>query len=357
MTPALKQRNSAMELLRILAMFLIIFSHYISHGTGENLDGSFNSIITLLFQTGNIGTDIFILLSGYFLINSKFSFKKVFTLIFQVVFYSICFYAVCLLTSAHSFSFSDTITAFLPTSFSLYWFFTTYIVMYLLSPFVNKFLNSVSKETHLKVLLATTFLWVILPTFTTRSFAGSELTLFLTLYIIGAYIRKYPNNLLTKNRNDIILIVLCTCFIAVFALGVLKIMPSFAEYATYFYSRQSLFVVLLSAGLLSFFSKIKPFCSKALNTVSGTIFGIYLIHDNRFFRGFMWNEIFETDKFGTGNFILVHMLCCAVTVFVACFVIEFIRNKIIEKPVLILYDKVYDKLSPKISSVLKKISE
>lgn len=355
MTPALKQRNSAMEILRILAMFLIIFSHYIAHGTGEITDGSFNSIVSVLFQSGNVGTDIFVLLSGYFLINSKFTFKKVFTLVFQVVFYSVSIYTLCCAFSVQSFSLRDALSAFLPTSFSLYWFFTTYIVMYLLSPFINRLLNSISRETHLKLMLATGFLWIILPTFINKFYASNELTFFITLYIIGAYIKKYPENHLTKNRNDIILVVLCTCFISVFAVGVLKLMPSMAEHATYFYSKSSLFVVLLTAGLVSFFSKIKPFYSKALNTVAGTTFGIYLIHDNRFFREFMWKEIFGTEKYSTESTMLVHLLLCSVVVFAVCFVIEFLRKKLIEKPVLVLYDKVYNKVSPKLLEFNEKI--
>lgn len=350
-----KQRNSAMEILRILAMFLIIFSHYTTHGMNATYDASFNGIVAALFKSGNLGTDIFVLLSGYFLINSKFSFKKVFTLITQVLFYGIGIYLICCITSVQSFSLKDAIVSFLPTSFSLYWFFTTYIVMYMLSPFMNKFLNSVSKETHLKVMLVTSFLWIILPTFTSKMFAGNELSLFLVFYIIGAYIRKYPDNLLSKGKNDIIAVVLCVAFIAVFAVGILIFVPSLSNYSTYFYNRQSLFIVLIAAGLISFFSKIKPFYSKTLNTVAGTTFGIYLIHDNSFFREFMWREIFDVEKYSTGNYVIIHMLVCAVIIFVACFVIEFARKKVIEKPVLILYDKVYDKLSPKISALSDKI--
>lgn len=354
MNSATKQRNSAMEVLRILAMFLIIFSHYISHGTGIITDNSLGNIVSLLFQAGNIGTDIFILLSGYFLINSKFNFKKVFTLIFQVAFYSITIYLMCLLISAQSFSLKDAITSLLPTSFSAYWFFTTYIVMYLLSPFLNHFLNSVSRETHLKVMITTALLWIILPTFTTRSFAGNELTLFLTLYIIGAYMRKYPNNVITKSKNDIILIVFCSFFISLFAIGILKILPSLSEYSTYFYSKQSLFAVLISMGLLSYFSKVKPFYSKALNSIASTTFGVYLIHDNQFFRTYMWNEIFQVDRYGKESYIFIHMLLCAVVIFAVCFVIESVRKLFIEKPILILYDKILNKLGPKLTVFIKK---
>ncbi len=355
MPSVMKQRNSSMEILRIVAMFLIIFSHYGAHGTGLTNDGSINGMIIAWTKTGTIGVDIFVLLSGYYLINSNLKIKKIFTLLFQVLFYSLGLLAFCSIFSIYDFSIKEIIFSVFPTTFSLYWFFTAYIVMYALSPFINKLLNSVSRGTHLKIIAVTAGLWIVLPTFTTEYFYGNELTLFVTLYTIGAYLRKYPENLLTKKHNDIIIVIISSLFLAATVVISAKVLPFIEGISAYFYQRHSLFVVLLSVGLISFFSKIKPFYSKALNTIASTTFGIYLIHDNDFFRVYMWRNLLHADKYSETNMLLGHLLLCSVIVFAGCAVIEFIRKKVVEKPVLKLYDKVYDKVSPKLLELNKKI--
>lgn len=74
-----KKRNSNIEILRIIAMFFVIFHHAISQGF------SFYSmpesgINTYFYQSFNclgwIGNMFFIMISGYYLYQSKFSLKK-----------------------------------------------------------------------------------------------------------------------------------------------------------------------------------------------------------------------------------------------------------------------------------------
>ena len=84
-----KERNSNLELLRIIAMLFIVASHFAFHGFGSL--GSFNEVnfiiansnnylIYFLGMLGKIGVDVFVIISAYFMINSKFTFKKLLTL-------------------------------------------------------------------------------------------------------------------------------------------------------------------------------------------------------------------------------------------------------------------------------------
>lgn len=86
-----KMRESNFELLRIIAMMFIFVYHYINYGGILNV-GSYtiNKLIALfLYSGGRVGVNIFILIMGYFMINSKFKIKKVFKMMFQVFFYSV----------------------------------------------------------------------------------------------------------------------------------------------------------------------------------------------------------------------------------------------------------------------------
>ncbi len=350
-----KQRNSAIEILRIVAIFLIIFTHYIGHGTEGLITDPLNRASIDLFRLANIGVDIFVLMSGYYLINSRFHFKKLFTLVFQVVFYSWSFLIICKAFSIHEFSFKELLSAVFPTTFSSYWFFSTYVVLYVLSPFINKLLDSIQRSSHLKLIAIMGFIWIVIPTVTTSAFSGNNLTFFVMLYLIGAYMNKYPDNWFTRKNHDVKTAVFSLLFISAFVFAATFIVPSLSDHSTVLYGKNTIFIVGASVGIFSIFLKIKPFYSKIINTISGTVFGVYLIHDNPFFRDYLWKTIIDTDAHCNEKTTILHLLLSSVIVFVSGAVIELIRKNLIEKPVLVLYDKIYDKLNPKITALKEKI--
>ena len=67
-------RQSNFELLRIVAMVMIVFHHFAVHG-GFNFDSTTLSIprfwFNFIIMGGKTGVNIFVLISGYFLIQSK----------------------------------------------------------------------------------------------------------------------------------------------------------------------------------------------------------------------------------------------------------------------------------------------
>ena len=81
-----EQRLSNFELLRIIAMILIILHHYAYHGNLISIpNDNFNKYVAVfIIVGGKVGVNVFVLITGYFLINSKFKIKKVIQLILQV---------------------------------------------------------------------------------------------------------------------------------------------------------------------------------------------------------------------------------------------------------------------------------
>ena len=85
-------RNSNIELLRILAMLLIVQSHFSVHGYMEMVNGNLCSIgnglnrfLLTAITTGNIGNGLFMLITGYFLSQStSFRIRRFFRVVIQV---------------------------------------------------------------------------------------------------------------------------------------------------------------------------------------------------------------------------------------------------------------------------------
>lgn len=104
-----KERESNFELLRIVAMFLVLMLHanFISIGSPTISDcheAPFNSILRYFFQSLSIGcVDIFVLISGWFGIRP--SIKSFTSFIFQCFFFLFGVYAVCCIGGISEFNF------------------------------------------------------------------------------------------------------------------------------------------------------------------------------------------------------------------------------------------------------------
>ena len=87
---------------------------------------------------GNLGVDIFFILSGYFLWTKEkpFSREKAVKLLREVFFYSIAIYGALAVSGAEVFSVKNLVFSLFPTMLMQYSFFTVYIVVYMLSPWL-----------------------------------------------------------------------------------------------------------------------------------------------------------------------------------------------------------------------------
>ena len=90
-----KQRNSMIELLRIISMILIVLSHY-SSKSGVDIQtlpllSRYFFELTIL---GNLGVDIFVLITGYYGLKQPFSLNRIVKFVLEVFFYSISIYLI-----------------------------------------------------------------------------------------------------------------------------------------------------------------------------------------------------------------------------------------------------------------------
>lgn len=91
-----KERQSNLELLRIFSMILIVMHHYAIHGGFDVIDMQFNfnkEVIRFFTFGGKLGVNLFIMISGYFLIKSKFKKKNLLRLWITTTFFLsfVCF--------------------------------------------------------------------------------------------------------------------------------------------------------------------------------------------------------------------------------------------------------------------------
>lgn len=336
-------KQSNFELLRIISMVLIVAHHFSYHGVLKtSYENGFNSQTLTVFLAeviesgGKIGVTLFVMITGYFMIHSKINVKKIVLLILQISFYSI---GILLLFKWLGFPIGlvDTLRSLFPVLYGQYWFMTTYIVLYLFTPFLNKLLLSLKKIDYLKLLLLMTFLWILIPTFTKGSMEDHHITRFLLFYSIGAYIKLYPDSFLKRKIGARLTVVSCLLIIVSIAafnlIGEKMNLDILLRNATFFTKDSSVFILGAAVGLFIWLKNIPMGSVKWINTVSGATLGVYLFHDNEFIRPILWQSIFHTEEHLMDSpfiFILYAVLVTVVVYLVSTF-IELVRQALFHK--------------------------
>ena len=207
-----KRRDSNIEILRIISMFLIIAHHFSVHGGFKFLisDVSINKFwIQFLQLGGKIGVNIFVLISGYFLINTKkVQINKILKLWIQIFMYSIVIFQIFISTGFIKEIVPEDWNNFFPITQSRWWFASTYFILYLIFPYINKLLTNLDKRTYLKMIILTTFLWVVIPTISNSLNQCDNLIWFIYLYAVAGYIKLHLTNLKEFGKKPILIAIL-----------------------------------------------------------------------------------------------------------------------------------------------------
>ena len=127
--PRRAERQSNMELLRIVAMLLVVIFHAACALDVSIPEGEFSVahfFLRLCYAAGDLGNSLFILISGHFLVRSAFSLRRVLRLWAQTLFYSLLLGALALAAGRH-FSAREALQVVAPVLSNSYWFITGYI--------------------------------------------------------------------------------------------------------------------------------------------------------------------------------------------------------------------------------------
>ena len=315
------KRISNLELLRILAMLMIICSHIYVHCIANQLNGAWHSelycnpafykslgILALMSPTGTIGNAIFILISGYFMA-SKESWAINLTKTAQKLLSQLGFATTMLViassivitianTSWDNVSLNSYMTFFSFNSMS--WFIGYYFVVIVIAKLVlNARIAKLEKNQYL-MLLVTMFATIQFAWSTgllSSLMSGLEVVVTgLFLYTLGGYIRKY--NPFAKVRSWILAAIIILTNVVVYInyyLGTIKNINNFnPDDGNLFmqsipgYGNNNIVTLLLGITIFEIFKRIPSFSSNIVNFISAATFMVYLIHDNEFFYS-LWN--------------------------------------------------------------------
>ena len=331
-------------------MFSIIW-HIIIHGHMiENCRNPALSIYLKLIQyIIIIHVNSFIIISGYFQSKSKFKLTKLLSLIIQVSMYStIIFIISTKLGIVKEHNIISLISNLFPSVICNYWFINIYIILYIFSDYINKFIDTLSKEEYKKLLLLLFIVFSIFNFITGGKLlynTGYNLYHFIFLYLIGAYLRKYSlkdsyhfKNLSINGYKMLLIIVFFSMsfvnyLLIFFAETVADYSNLWHEFSvrisSYSLSYTTPFVIVQTICYFEFFKYIKIH-SKVINYISSCMFGIYLFHDNIILRDKIYVFLHIDNGIYSSYKMIIYMIGVGMSIFLFGLIIEIIRKLIIK---------------------------
>ena len=353
------QRKTNIELLRIVAMFMVVLLH--CNTFGKNLQNTDSLTanwfgVYLLESLSIVAVNCYVLISGYFLVTSEFKWRKIFSICFQVLFYSILFYVTIGLMYGWGSKFTM-IWSLLPILTRSYWFATTYVALYAISPFLNIAIKSMSKiqmQSCLVVLLAIFCLWPSMLPFASSIDAtnGYGVIWFVTLYFVAAYLRIYQPY---KNirRSYCIGIYLAVVLLSMLSWTISQKITFPYTQVFQRYNGCGTFVASVALFLWFMLINIKNIrINKAIVAMSGLTFGVYLIHENFLVREHLYTDVLNIPSYINTPMQIPYIIGCALGIYAVASLIEYLRQKIFA---ILKVDAVMQKMEDWITEKIAKL--
>ena len=283
---------------------------------------------------GKLGVNLFVLITGYFMVESKIRVRKLVILWAPILLYSVAGTLLFYKINGFKLDVMQLREACFPIIYSKYWFATVYFLLYLFIPFLNILIQNINPMQHFGLITFMFTIWSLIPTMIGEELQYSQLGLFVFLYLTAAYIRKYPNKYFESARLGMVagIALYLTIIGSVIVLDRYGLANEFpGKDATYFSRENLLPLVLCSIALFCGFKNLKMKYNRIINYIAGSMFGIYLIHDNLFIRYYLWIQLFKNKEFSESPNLWLHAVMAVTCVFIGGLFIDIIRRETLEK--------------------------
>lgn len=285
-------RNSNVEALRLMAMLLVVFNHFLWN-VDAILDGSQGvdryallNALGILQNFGGVGDDLFFGISAWFLcaenISLKRDLKRAWVLERQLLFYSIVLFVIStgiwLRFGIGDFSWKtvavDGVTSLFPIVTIRWWYPTSYVVFLLFHSWVDSALRAFGRRTHRNLAVAMIIAWGIVPYY---DIVGYSPLLFLYLYTVVSYVRWYMVDRISSPSATTRMIVI-GLLLGIVSNSVAQFLsPNAPVLAVWMNKPRCIPSLLISLGLLVKATQAKPRYSRVVNMFAGSTLAVYLM--------------------------------------------------------------------------------
>ncbi len=357
-----KKRAANIELLRIIAMMMVVVLHFmresgslpIREAAMSGVPLTTVNLLAAFFESFCIvAVNVYVLISGYFGVAARWRPSKVIGFIGQIWFYTIGLVLVFdILGLGEALGFVPAmevggiykwIKYLLPISTGHYWFATAYFYLLLLMPLLNMAVSAMSKKQFSTVLA---FLLIVFcgikslcPVELTMDSYGYDALWFVCVYLTGAWLRLYGKEAAgEKAKKYSLSVYMASCFLIGGLMLLLYTILDKVSAASYYYTvllHYNYFLCLTGAvGLFLFFEKLtlkEGRVTQIIRKAGKYCFGVYLLHEHidlsKNWYPFLQKAVNPNQSEGV-IYLLMELLFCVAVIFAAGIAVEACRSTV-----------------------------
>lgn len=276
--PVGRPRESGMELLRIVAMSMILCGHFMTHGLAHTVRNT--QLYFILEPLFICGVNLFFLISGWYGI--RFSLKGFVKIIVLTAFFVAVNLILCV-TAGVDIGWKTVTDLFLfPVSRSGYWFMMVYTALLIVAPILNSAMRHMERRQFIAVVILLTFFNCYSCAIGGNyvSYNGYSFMQGVWLYCVAALLRHYE-----------------PLFLSVRPWVYILLFMAFTGCNMYWhrFEYNSVLVAVPSVALFFAFAHLR-FRNKAVNSIASASLGTYLLQDGMFGRSFLYRRIEENYR-------------------------------------------------------------
>ena len=337
-----KERNSNIEILRIISMLMIIGHHCIYYGVMQNYNKSINNVIygqgefinkmiaQLLLPGGIIGVGVFFTIAGYYGIQSDKI--NIIPIVKETLFYSILGLIIYIFLGIFNIvELNDIMKVVIkcinPISNSTYWFVSVYVIITFLKPILNQYIRKIR---NMYVFLIVVLVYYMMARFNLAPYLG--ILNGVLFYYLGAMIKISEGKACkVKNRFlwlgfSIISWFLYVLFNNITWFGLYKISWMFSLLGICIWG------TVCAYSSIRFCLSNKEFSNKVVNSLAASTLSIYLIHEHPLLREILWSRILHVESVQWMSSLFVfYAIIDIIIVFAGSVAINLIKNKLLIK--------------------------
>lgn len=335
-------RDTGIEALRLVAIFMIIASHSVPFYGNEdsaffiNLNNATVNIshfvMIIIKYLGQIGNCMFMVISAYFLLDSKVVKKeKALMLITDSLFISVIILLITIFCTDIKISSDEFIKQFFPITYQGCWFVGCYLFLYLIHPILNKIIYGYNKKQILRISMFMFVFYSILSTFIRgEGYFYNFLIAFIMIYFVVAYLKLYLSKMSSKISINL-------GAVGIGILGIVGLILTTNILGLHFESMRDKmlrwnifsnpFIILLSIGMFNLFRRWK-FKNLFINSMASLTLYVYMIHENPIIRENFKPIFFEKSFYSIS---LISVVILIIFTILLCFPISWLYKEIIQK--------------------------
>ena len=351
--------------MRIILFFMVVSIHVCAPYFYTNtVVGTVNWQFANFFNGfSRFAVDAFVITSGYFMFQDKNPARQIKKLLISIIPFTLP-YIYLVSGDYHTIDkiIWHWIDDFLRNSLYFYhmWYIQVMIIIYLLADIINRAADSINKKEHLRLIICLLVLSSVIPTvcyitgydFVNYRLFTSRVGLFVTLYIIGSYIKKYnsEDNRLIKPSKALCLFLISNFSVVFFSviynyktspliffkgLQGIKMEYPFGGFIGAFCEFNNILVIISAILFFLIFININ-FSSKVINFIAKKTFGAYVLHV--FWIQYLARTIKILNPFAKHEtntyplyallFIILVGICSILSIIIVDLVIIFVKKQI-----------------------------